>query len=139
MDYDAIEQEALNLPLEERDYLESLLWQSLKGLSPEEIERGDALNPAQMSAVMKNAESTIEKKKVPLIQAALCLPAGQRDELACLLLQESFPGERVTGEEWEKAWAIEIELRVREMDAGKAKSIPWEEVKRKGRELLGEL
>lgn len=138
MDYDAIEQEALNLPLEERDYLESLLWQSLKGLSPEEIERGEALNPAQMSAVIKNVESTIEKKKAPLVRAALSLPAGQRDELAGILLQESFPGERVTGKEWEKAWAIEIERRVQEMDAGKAKSIPWEEVKQKGRELLGE-
>ena len=66
MNYEAIEQEALNLPLDERDYLESLLWQSLKGLSPEEIERGEALNPAQMSAVMKNAESTIGKKESPL-------------------------------------------------------------------------
>ena len=139
MDYESIEQEALDLPLEERDYLESLLWQSLKGLSPEEIEPGKDLNSAQMSATIKNVDATIEKEKVPLIRAALSLPASQRDELACLLLQESFPGERVTGKEWEKAWAIEIERRVREMDAGKAKSIPWEEVKQKGRELLGEL
>ena len=139
MDYDVIEQEALDLPLEERDYLESLLWQSLKGLSPEEIERGGSLNPAQMSAVMKTVGATIAKKKVPLILAALSLPPGQRDELACILLHESFPGERVTGEEWEKAWAIEIERRVREMDEGKVKLIPWEEVKKKGRELLGEI
>ena len=139
MDYEAIEQEALELPLEERDYLESLLWQSLKGLSPGEIEQRESLNPAQMSAVMKTAGTAIEKKKAPLIRAALSLPASQRDELACILLQESFQGERVTGKEWEKAWAIEIERQVREMDAGKTKSIPWEEVKQKGRELLGKL
>ncbi len=45
--------------------------------------------------------------------------------------------EELTQEEWDAAWAEEINRRVEEMESGKVKGVPAEEVFRKLREKYG--
>ena len=52
---------------------------------------------------------------------------SERAELAGMLI-ESLDGE--PDEEVEAAWAEEVERRVREIDRGELKTIPWEQVKK---------
>ena len=63
-----------------------------------------------------------------LFREAAELSDGDRAQLAALLL-ESLEGEPDEGVE--AAWAEEIERRVREIENGDAKTIPWEEVRSK--------
>ena len=63
-----------------------------------------------------------------LWQEAAELTEEERASLAGLLIEslESEPDSDV-----EAAWAAEIEKRVAELDAGTAKTIPWEEVRQR--------
>ena len=63
-----------------------------------------------------------------LFEEASQLPEAERAELAGLLI-ESLEGEPDAGVE--AAWAEEIERRVRQIDSGEVKTIPWEEVRAK--------
>jgi putative addiction module component (TIGR02574 family) len=63
-----------------------------------------------------------------LLREASQLPEPDRAELAGRLL-ESLHGEPDAGAE--AAWAEEIERRVRQIDSGEVKTIPWEEVRAK--------
>lgn len=67
---------------------------------------------------------TVEK----LFREAVDLPEGDRAELAGRLL-DSLETERDEGVE--AAWAEEIERRIRQIDSGEVKTIPWEEVRAK--------
>lgn len=62
-----------------------------------------------------------------LFDEALKLPSDARAELAGRLL-ETLDGE--ADEDAERLWAIEIARRVKELDEGKVKTVPWEEVRR---------
>jgi putative addiction module component (TIGR02574 family) len=68
-----------------------------------------------------------------LLQRALQLPADDRLALAAEIL-ESVEGPE--DPQWAAAWAAELDRRVRELDAGTAKTIPWEQVRS---ETLGRL
>jgi len=57
-----------------------------------------------------------------LFREASDLPETERAELAGMLL-DSLEGERDEGVE--AAWAEEIERRVRQIDSGEVKTIPW--------------
>lgn len=59
------------------------------------------------------------------LQAALALPESERAEIAATLLRslDSAPGDDV-----DVAWAAEIERRIRSIDDGSAKLIPWDDV-----------
>ena len=61
-----------------------------------------------------------------LLQRALQLPADDRLALATEIL-ESVEGPE--DPKWAAAWATELDRRVRELDAGTVKAIPWEQVK----------
>lgn len=61
-----------------------------------------------------------------LYREAADLSESERAELAGLLL-ESIEGEPEPNVE--AAWAAEIERRVREIDEGRVKTIPWEQVR----------
>jgi len=63
------------------------------------------------------------------------LPEKERAELAGLLLEslESEPEADV-----EAAWSEEIERRVREIDSGKVRTIPWEQVRAQMHDRLTE-
>lgn len=63
------------------------------------------------------------------------LSEKDRADLAGLLI-ESLEGE--PDEDVEAAWAVEIERRVAEIDAGAVKSIPWEEVRQRLLDRLNE-
>jgi putative addiction module component (TIGR02574 family) len=57
---------------------------------------------------------------------ALELPADERLALASELI-DSVEGRE--DPEWGAAWAAELDRRVRELEQGTAKTIPWEQVR----------
>jgi putative addiction module component, TIGR02574 family len=63
-----------------------------------------------------------------LFREASDLPETERAELAGMLL-DSLESERDEGVE--AAWAEEIERRVRQIESGEVRTIPWEEVRAK--------
>ncbi len=63
-----------------------------------------------------------------LLQHALQLPEDDRLASATELL-ESVEGPE--DPDWAAAWAAELDRRVRELDEGRAKGVPWAEVKAK--------
>ncbi|MGB2622824.1 MAG: addiction module protein [Candidatus Acidiferrum sp.] len=60
-----------------------------------------------------------------LLQKALELSEEERADLACSLLDSL---DARVDEGAEKAWDQEIARRASDLDSGKAKSVPWEEV-----------
>ncbi|HWU88638.1 MAG TPA: addiction module protein [Kofleriaceae bacterium] len=58
-----------------------------------------------------------------IIQEALALPPEDRARLADALYDSLEPDE-----EWEKAWAVEVERRIKDLDEGRTRAIPAEEV-----------
>lgn len=60
--------------------------------------------------------------------AVLRLPAEQRAALAGKLIESL---ETPTGQDFEAAWAIEVERRVAELDSGTVPTVPWEEARRR--------
>jgi putative addiction module component (TIGR02574 family) len=63
-----------------------------------------------------------------LLKRALTLSAKERAELAGSLL-ESLDGAHDDPEAVEAAWNEEIARRIADLDSGKAKTIPWQEVR----------
>jgi putative addiction module component (TIGR02574 family) len=63
-----------------------------------------------------------------LLRDASLLSEAERAELAGRLL-ESLHGE--PDEDVEAAWSEEIERRIRQIDSGEVKTIPWEDVRAK--------
>jgi putative addiction module component (TIGR02574 family) len=61
-----------------------------------------------------------------LLECALRLPADDRLALATEIL-ESVEGP--DDPKWVASWAAELDRRVKELDAGTVKTIPWEQVK----------
>jgi len=67
-----------------------------------------------------------------LLEEALKLPVEARAALAGSLLESL---DETVDEDAEAAWAEEITRRVRELDSGKVKTIPWSEARRR---ILGD-
>jgi putative addiction module component (TIGR02574 family) len=63
-----------------------------------------------------------------LLKRALALTAEERAELAGSLL-ESLDGVHDDPQAVEAAWNEEIARRIEDLDSGKAKTVPWEEVR----------
>jgi putative addiction module component (TIGR02574 family) len=77
---------------------------------------------------------TAEKLK-PLLAN---LPADERAELVEYLLElGDSDDEELTQEEWESAWADEINRRIADAKAGKTDSMPHEEFMRQMKEKYG--
>jgi len=68
-----------------------------------------------------------------LLKQALTLPDEDRAELAASLIDSL---DTTVDENVEAAWQEEIARRLDEMESGKVKGIPWEEVRRKAHKLL---
>lgn len=74
-----------------------------------------------------------------VVEQVLRLPADQRESLR-LVLEDSLrrvedaegipdlPGEDVSPQEWNKAWAAEVNRRIEEMENGKVQGVPADEV-----------
>jgi putative addiction module component (TIGR02574 family) len=58
-----------------------------------------------------------------VLEEALALPPEERERLADALYDSLEPDE-----EWERAWAAEVERRVKDLDEGRTRAIPAEEV-----------
>ena len=71
--------------------------------------------------------SAVEADTSKLLEEALKLPVEARAALAGSLIESL---EETVDEDAEAAWAEEIARRVRELDSGKAKTIPWSEARR---------
>lgn len=80
--------------------------------------------------------SEAAEKLKPLLAA---LPAGDRAELLDYLigLGDAGPDEELTPEEWEAAWAEEVNRRLADFESGKTQGIPGDEVMRRLREKYG--
>jgi putative addiction module component (TIGR02574 family) len=61
-----------------------------------------------------------------LLKKAMALPVNDRSELAGSLLDTL---DETMNEDVEASWQNEIALRIKELDSGKAKTIPWTEVR----------
>ena len=68
-----------------------------------------------------------------LLQKALALPENERAELAGNLLSSL---DTTVDQDVDAAWQQEVAHRLDEVQSGKVKTIPWEEVQQKGRTLL---
>jgi putative addiction module component (TIGR02574 family) len=68
-----------------------------------------------------------------LRKQVMSLPAEARADLASSLIDSL---DQTVDEDVEAAWQEEIARRVDELESGKAKTIPWAEVRRRGQELL---
>ena len=63
-----------------------------------------------------------------LLKKALTLPAEDRAAMAGSLLESL---EEPVDPSAEEAWNEEIARRIADLDSGKAKTVPWEEVRRR--------
>ncbi len=68
-----------------------------------------------------------------LLKKALSLPDKERAKLAARLIDSL---DTVVDDDAEVAWQEEIARRLHDVETGKVKTIPWDEVRRKGRTLL---
>lgn len=68
-----------------------------------------------------------------ILKKALALPDHERAELAGDLIDSL---DTTVDEDTEAAWQEEIARRLREVESGKVRTVPWDEVRRKGRALL---
>jgi len=68
-----------------------------------------------------------------LLKHALTLPDKERAELASSLINSLDPTIDTNAD---LAWQEEIARRLEEVESGRVKTVPWEEVRRKGRTLL---
>ena len=68
-----------------------------------------------------------------LLQKALALPENERAELAGNLIASL---DATVDQDVDSARQQEVVRRLNEVQSGKVKTIPWEEVQQKGRKLL---
>ncbi len=61
-----------------------------------------------------------------LLKKAMDLPVNDRAELVVSLLDTL---DETVDEDVEASWQNEIALRIQELDAGKAKTVPWTEIR----------
>ncbi|HLK04418.1 MAG TPA: addiction module protein [Candidatus Acidoferrum sp.] len=66
------------------------------------------------------------KQALEILQKALALPEADRAALAGSLLESL---DQVVDADAEKAWKGEISRRISDLDSGKAKTVPWEELR----------
>jgi putative addiction module component (TIGR02574 family) len=63
-----------------------------------------------------------------LLEEALRLPPEARAAIAGSLIESL---DEIVDPDAEQAWIVEIEKRIRELDSGQAKAIPWSEARRR--------
>jgi putative addiction module component (TIGR02574 family) len=68
-----------------------------------------------------------------LLKQALALSDKERAELAATLIDSL---DTTFDDDAEAAWQEEIARRLKDVETGKVKTIPWDEVRRKGRAML---
>jgi putative addiction module component (TIGR02574 family) len=74
-------------------------------------------------------------KAAALLREALALPAEERAELATSLIDSL---DNASDPDVEAAWQEEIARRLEDVRAGRARLIPWDEVRSRARAILNE-
>lgn len=79
-----------------------------------------------------------------ILEAALRLPETDRIELAAILEDSIGDGsdgsdgsDGPSDEELEAAWIAEVKRRIEDVESGKSKLVPWEEVRQELFEMVG--
>jgi putative addiction module component (TIGR02574 family) len=70
-------------------------------------------------------------KRDQLLAEAKKLPPEERQSFAIELLDSLDGQDDLDDEAWTEAWRPELERRLRSMEDGTVKGIPWEEVRRR--------
>jgi putative addiction module component (TIGR02574 family) len=70
----------------------------------------------------------MSNKGQKVLEEALTLPPGERADLAATLIESLDERE---DEAIEEAWAHEIQRRMREVESGTVKTIPWSEARKR--------
>jgi putative addiction module component (TIGR02574 family) len=70
-----------------------------------------------------------------LLKRAMALPPQDRGALAASLIDSLDEGLE-SDPETEVAWQHEVARRMEEIESGKVKTIPWQEVKQRAREMF---
>ncbi len=70
----------------------------------------------------------MSNKGQKVLEEALTLPPGERADLAATLIESLDERE---DEAIEEAWAREIQRRMREVESGTVKTIPWSEARKR--------
>jgi putative addiction module component (TIGR02574 family) len=78
----------------------------------------------------KQYTNRMTQEATELLKKALTLSPEERAQLVDSLL-ESLDGPREDPSAVEAAWNDEIRRRIEDLDSGKAKTVPWEEVRRR--------
>lgn len=66
------------------------------------------------------------RQALDLLQKALSLSEQERADLACSLIDSL---DAVADQDAENAWNEEIARRIEQLDSGKVKTVPWEELR----------
>lgn len=64
-----------------------------------------------------------------MLRTALALPAGDRAELAAVLLESVDSEPDADAHEFDEAWLAEIATRARRVIDGESEGTPWEDVR----------
>jgi putative addiction module component (TIGR02574 family) len=75
-----------------------------------------------------------------ILQEALALPPEDRVRIANALYESVGPDdeEMLDDDAWEKAWAVEVERRIKDLDEGRTTAISYEEFKSRVRARLSQ-
>jgi putative addiction module component (TIGR02574 family) len=77
----------------------------------------------------------MSEEATELLKRALTLPLEERAELASSLMESL---DLIQDEDVEAAWQEEIARRIEDLRTGRAKTVPWTEVRKKARVILHE-
>ncbi|HZL69002.1 MAG TPA: addiction module protein [Candidatus Limnocylindrales bacterium] len=77
----------------------------------------------------------MSEEATELLKRALTLPLKERAELASSLMESL---DLTRDEDVEAAWQEEIARRIEDLRAGRAKTVPWAEVRKKAHVILHE-
>jgi putative addiction module component (TIGR02574 family) len=73
------------------------------------------------------------QESIELLQKALALPEKERAEMASTLIDSLDP---VVDENLEQAWQEEIARRLADVESGKVKPVPWDNVRQDAQAIL---
>ena len=77
-------------------------------------------------AIWARYNGNMTQRALDLLQKALSLSEEERADLACSLMESL---DAAVDEGAESAWNEEISRRVTELDSGKVRTVPWDEVR----------
>jgi putative addiction module component (TIGR02574 family) len=103
------------------------------GQPEKDVERSWAFASALPGYCQRGTILNMSEEATALLKKALTLPEKERAELASSLIDSL---DSAIDEGVEAAWQGEIARRIEALRSGRAKTVPWEEVRKKARVIL---